>query len=694
MSEQDVTTQVAPLLIEIGVEEVPAGVAQPMVERMGREVAALFRQEGLEPPEMVLTSTPRRLLLIAHNSPVMQEARFEMVWGPSEGVAYSSGELTRAALGFARKVGVAPDQLSLVERGDGRGRYLQAHRLLAGKSVVQMLAAALPNILRKLPTPKRMVWQDGASRGDAFVRPIRWIVARLGDELIPFSFAGVESGTISVGHRVHGSRGEIDVADPLGWLNRQSVLADRQLRRSTISDQLYRAADSAGVKLRNDFDLLDEVTDLTEWPQVVVGHYGAEYLRLPSRVSMVVLKQHQRCFVTRQVDGGVSNLFLAVANIASTNPEMVAHGNERVVNARLADAAFYFDRDPEISLEERVEMLNSVVYQDGLGMVGDQVARLRGFMLDSARLLGVDANDAQRAAYLCKSDLTTGLVGEFPELQGYMGGVYARMAGESEVVATAISEHYEPDSADGELPRSAIARALGIAERADKLLGYFHVGRTPTASADPYGLRRAAIGLVRLLLSSVVDMPLGRVLDEAIKQWNQQRITIAITPATREAVMAFVQERMLGLADDLGVSRAALLAATSSSQERSLHEVVAVARLLTGFADSEDGQAVVAANRRIANLLKRVDEVTQQFDPSYLCDDGEIQLWQALTAAEAEMPDDAEGQLAVLASLRAPVDNFFEQVMVMDEDGDLRANRLALLTRLRALFLRLGDLSQ
>ena len=691
MSETAATT--APLLIEIGVEEIPAGVAQPMAEALRAGIATVMQQAGIEVPEMEATSTPRRLLVFAKGCPVMQEARFELLWGPSEQVAYRDGEPTKAALGFARKAGVDVEELKLEEKEAGKGRYLQARRLLAGQDVTALLADALPELLRKLPSPKKMVWQDGEARGDAFIRPVRWIVARLGEAVIPFSFAGIASGKVSYGHRVHGGSGEIAVHDPIGWLREQHVMADREQRRSSISDQLYRAADEAGVKLRNDFDLLDEVTDITEWPQVVVGQYGAEYLRLPSRVSMVVLKQHQRCFVTRTMDGGVSNIFLAVANIASSNPEMVAHGNERVVNARLADAAFYFDRDPQLSLEARVEQLNNVVFQEGLGMVGDQVARLRSFVLDNAKQLGVDANDAQRAAYLCKSDLTTGLVGEFPELQGYMGGVYARMAGENAAVAAGISEHYMPEGADGALPRSAIARAIAIAERADKLLGYFHIGRIPTASADPYGLRRAAIGLVRLMMAPTVAMTLEKVLDEAIKQWNQQRITIAISPAVRAEVITFVHERLLGLAEDLGLSRSALLAALGASQPRALHAVAAVAKLLDGFSDSEDGQAVAAANKRIANILKKGDVGEQEVDPSYLVEAGELALWQALTQAEAEMPEDAEGQLSVLAGLRQPVDRFFDQVMVMDEDADVRANRLALLARLRRLFMRLGDLS-
>ncbi len=683
----------APLLIEIGVEEIPAGVAQPMAEALRDGIARHLNQAGLDDIELVATSTPRRLLVMSGDCPIQQEARFELLWGPSEQVAYRDGKPTPAALGFARKAGVAPEALALEEKAPGKGRYLQARRLIEGRSVRNILADALPELIRKLPSPKKMVWQSGDARQDAFIRPIRWIVALLGDEVIPFSFAGIASGRISSGHRVHGKGGTIDINNPLEWLREQSVLADREARRESIKTQLYQAADKNCVKLRNDFDLLDEVTDLTEWPQVIVGTYGADYLRLPPRVSTVVLKQHQRCFVTRKQDGGVSNIFLAVANIASRNPEMVARGNERVVNARLADAAFYFDRDPKTSLEARVEMLNNVVFQEGLGMVGDQIARLRGFILDCAEKLGIDANDGQRSAYLCKSDLTTGLVGEFPELQGYMGGVYARIDGEREAVAAGIAEHYLPEGADDELPRSAIARAIGIAERADKLLGYFHIGRIPTASADPFGLRRAAIGLVRLMAGSAIRMTLDEVLDEAIKQWNQQRVTIAITPETRKAVRQFIHDRLLGMADALQVTRAALSAALAASQPRPLHEQITVARLLSDFLAGEDGISAIAANKRIANILKKNSGNDLRVDPSHLVDEGELQLWQTLQQAEEEMPDDAEGQLIVLAGLRQPVDIFFEQVMVMSDDSDLRRNRLALLRRLRILFTRLGDLS-
>ena len=562
--------------------------------------------------------------------------------------------------------------------------------------MADIIAEAMPDILRKLPSPKQMQWQDGENRADSFIRPIRWIVARLGDGVIPFSFAGVEAGKESSGHRVHGSAGEIDVNDPFGWLEKQFVMADRDKRKATIASQLGEAATAEGVGLIPDDELLDEVTDLVEWPQVIVGRYDEDYLKLPKEVSRIELKHHQRCFASQNKDGSTSNVFFAVANIKSTDPSAVARGNERVVNARLADAAFYFDRDPKESLEARAERLNEVVFQEGLGMVGDQVRRMRGFVLDNATRLGVDANEAQRAAYLCKSDLTTGLVGEFPELQGYMGGIYAEIDGETAGVAKAIAEHYAPNGADDALPESAIARAIGIAERADKLLGYFHLGRIPTATTDPFGLRRAAITLVRLLSDEKypVNMTLPQILEEAGKQWGQQRVTITTSEETHEAAFNFIRGRHLGIAKTFGISRSALDAVMEAKVRLPIYRHVIIARLFTGFADSETGQAVTAANKRIANILKKAGDVPSDINDALLKEDAEKELFAALNAAESSFPEDPRDQLSVLAALREPVDRFFDDVMVMAEDEAVRNNRLALLARLRGLFLQLADFSR
>jgi len=691
-------TNKAPLLIEIGVEEIPAGVAPLIASQLNNELHRLLNGHGIKldiayEGEGV---TPRRLLFHAKSCPVMQQDREETIWGPPEKVAFKDSSPTKAAEGFAKKSGLNVSDFELADKGDGKGLYMKAVQTVKGRKVADIIGEAIPGILRKLPSPKQMKWNDGDNRDDAFIRPIRWIVARLGDDVIPFSFAGVESGKISRGHRVHGSVGEIDVNNPFGWLEKQSVIADWNARQKEIEEGLGKAAQDAGVAFVKDDALLEEVTDLTEWPQVIAGRYDADFLRLPEEVARIELKHHQRCFASQTADGKSSNVFFAVANIKSKDPEAVARGNERVVNARLADAMFYFERDPKETLEERVEKLSEIVFQNGLGMVGDQVRRLRGFVLDNATALGVDANDAQRAAYLCKSDLTTGLVGEFPELQGYMGGIYARMDGESEAVANAITEHYAPTGADDDLPGNAISRAIGIAERADKLLGYFHLKRIPTASADPFGLRRAAIGLVRLLEGEnvVLEMTLTRVLGEAAKQWNQQRVTIAIADETITAVRTFIHERLLGMAGHFQVSRNALDAALHAGAELGIEHQINVARLLTGFADSEAGQAVAAANKRIANILKKACRVSGEVSETLFSEDAERALFSSLQSAEVDFPDDPEGQLRVLASLREPVDTFFDDVMVMAEDDAVCANRLALLVRLRSLFLKLADISR
>jgi glycyl-tRNA synthetase beta chain len=345
------------------------------------------------------------------------------------------------------------------------------------------------------------------------------------------------------------------------------------------------------------------------------------------------------------------------------------------------------------------------VFQDGLGMVGDQVRRMRGFVLDNAQALGVDANDAQRASYLCKSDLTTGLVAEFPELQGYMGGIYARMDGENDEVAAAIEHHYAPTGADDDLPPNRISRAIGIIERADKLLGYFHLGRIPTASADPFGLRRAAIGLVRLLSNTTypVTMTLDKVIDEAAKQWNQQRVTIAITDETKQQVRDFIIERLLGMSGALHFSRTAIDAAVNSSENRPLYQEALVAKHLMGFEQSSEGQAIAAANKRIANILKKAGPVPSDIDTSLFTEAAEKALFEALQTAESgfnramsgtSFEESISPALAELARLREPVDQFFDDVMVMAEDEAVRGNRLALLSRLRALFLNLADISR
>jgi len=684
-----------PLLIEIGVEEIPAGVAPRMGSALKEAVEKLLADANLEAGEVKLGVSPRRLLIHVADCPAMQEDREETIWGPPEHVAFKDGEATGAAHGFAKKSGLSLDAFELADKGDGGVKYMKAVQSVKGRNVATIIAEAMPAILRKLPSPKQMKWNDGKHRDDAFIRPVRWIVARIGDEVIPFSFAGVESGKVSRGHRIHGSSGEIDVADPFTWLTSQYVMADRDARKALIKSQLAEAAAAEGVNLVEDDELLEEVTDLVEWPKAIAARYDEIFLRLPEEVSRIELKHHQRCFSAQGKDGDKSNCFFAVANIDSKEPKAVASGNVRVVNARLADAAFYFDRDPQQSLEARVEKLSSIVFQDGLGMVGDQVHRLRGFVLDNAANLGVDESHAQRAAYLCKSDLTTGLVGEFPELQGYMGGIYAEMSGEPYEVAQAIAEHYAPAGADDALPQHPIARAIGIAERADKLLGYFHLGRIPTASADPFGLRRAAIGLIRLLTDNTmpINMTLAEVLMQAAKQWNQQRVTIAIKSETIEATRTFIVERMVGMASGLNCSRPALQAALAAALEQPLHYHLSVAGLLSTFADSETGQAVAAANKRIANILKKADTVPDEVDESLFAEDAEKALFKALGKAEAEFPDTPEEQLKVLASLREPVDTFFDDVMVMAEDAAVRNNRLALLARLRALFLQLADIS-
>ncbi|MDQ6987387.1 MAG: glycine--tRNA ligase subunit beta, partial [Mariprofundaceae bacterium] len=696
----------SPLLIEIGVEEIPAGVAEGMYTALCNEIQSLLSAHdiSLDGVSVNQAFTPRRLLAYYNACPIKQPDCDQEIWGPPERIAFDEdGKPTGAATGFAKKSGVSLKDFDLADKGDGKGRYMHAFVHKVGRNTTDILAEAMPKILGKLPSPKRMKWNDGANRDNAFIRPIRWIVARLGDDVIPFSFAGVESGKISHGHRIVGKIGEMDVKNPVSWLKSQHVMLQKPGRIFHI--QSVMSKDQGYV---SDDELLQEVADLTEWPVPIRCSFAAEYLRLPSEVIRITLKNHQRCFrVSRD-----SSDFFAIANIESKNPDEVAKGNARVVNARLADAAFYYDRDPKVSLEKRVEKLSGVIFQDGLGMVGDQVRRLRGFVLDNAKDMGVDSNIAQRAAYLCKSDLTTGLVGEFPELQGYMGAVYAHeFDGEDKNVALAIASHYQGMPKDSEWPLGATGeslragRAIAIAENIDKLLGYFHIGRMPTASADPYALRRAAINLVQMLSHSdnhalnikdpwtPVNMTLWSIVRAGTKQWNEQRITVSISEETQRSVYDFIIERLLNYHFGMSYSKQAIDAALHANIDRPLYQTMEIARLLSTFSDSETGQAVAAANKRIANILKKAGDVSGNVDAALFSEPAEKSLFAALAQAEAGFPEKPKEQLKVLADLREPVDRFFDDVMVMAEDANIRANRLALLARLRALFLRLADVS-
>ncbi|MBN4082311.1 glycine--tRNA ligase subunit beta [Mariprofundus ferrooxydans] len=686
-----------PLLIEIGVEEIPAGVAPRMGNALKTALGKVLNDANIEVSELKLGVTPRRLLIHIESCQVMQADREQVIWGPPENVAMKDGEPSKAAEGFARKSGLSVSDFEFADKGDGKAKYMKATITVKGMKVADIIAEAMPAILRGLPSPKQMQWQDGENRSDAFIRPVRWIVARLGDEVLDFSFAGIAAGKASYGHRMcKDAKGEISVEKPFEWLEERMVIADRTARKFKVGEGLASAMNEAKVNLVEDDELMEEITDLTEWPHVITGQYLEAFLKLPIEVSRIELKHHQRCFSTQDKTGNTSNVFFAVANIKSKDPAMVAHGNERVVNARLADAMFFFERDPKETLEARVEKLSEIVFQDGLGMLGDQVRRLRGFVLDNAKKLGVDANAAQRAAYLCKSDLTTGLVGEFPELQGYMGGIYAKMDGESDEVAQAIAEHYAPIGADDAVPASPIACAIGVIERADKLLGYFHLGKTPTASADPFALRRAAIALIHLLENkqNPINLTLSEILKEAAKQWNQQRVTIAISHETQAAVAGFIHERLLGLADGFMVTRTAMDAALGANIELPLYQHLAVAELLTKFADSEAGQAVAAANKRIANILKKAGDISAHVDVGLFEENAEKVLFEKLNEVSSTFPTEPEAQLAALATLRESVDTFFDDVMVMADDAAVKANRLALLGQIRTLFLQLADVSK
>jgi len=686
-----------PLLIEIGCEELPADAQRPLAQALASGVKQALSEAGIE-ASLQAYWTPRRLIVHAPSCPEQAPKRTETIWGPPLRVAYdAAGNPTAALQGFLKRTGASERELAQAERPGKNERYLCLTRTIEGARTIDVLSSNLAEILRKLPLPKRMRWAQGKAREDEFLRPIRWIVALFGEELIPFCYAGIRAGRISFGHRVMGSKGRIDPFDPIGWLRQQGVIADCEERKALIRKQLAEAEKELGGRVVEDEALLEETAGLVEYPVAIACRFDPRFLSLPQAVIRTTLKHHQRCFVLER-EGKLIAGFVAVANMRPPKPEVVREGYERVVRARLSDAMFYFERDPRISLADRVPMLQGIVYQQGLGTMLDFTKRLQAFVGEMATDAGCDRTLAERAALLCKADLTTGLVGEFPELQGEIGGIYARMQEEEEAVAEAIAEHLRPQGAEDRLPASPIARLIAIAERAERIVGAFALGREPTATRDPFGVRRAAIGLVRLLSDedTPIQWPLARLLFTAQRWLHELAPHLAINPEHLDRAIAFVRERALSMAASLGTTRTALQAAFSASEQRSLREEIEAARLMQRFASSEEGQAAAAANKRVANILRKAGvrpDRHAQVNEALLVEEAERALWQALQQKEAQWPPKAEDQLALLASMRDAIDRFFDDVLVMAEDEALRANRLALLSRLRALFLRFGDFS-
>jgi glycyl-tRNA synthetase beta chain len=681
-------------LVELGTEELPP-LALPELERsFAAGIRAGFADAGLPHGELRSFATPRRLAVRVRDLAVMQPAQSIKLKGPPVSAAFDkSGNPTTAALKFAKKCGT--DVTSLTRITEGKGEFLYFAGSKPGLTTATVLPGIVQRSLDQLPIPKRMRW--GASSAE-FVRPVHWLTLLFGTEIIAARILDTAAGRTTRGHRFM-APAEIPLATPSEYetalRDKGRVIADFATRRALIREQVTAvAAQLGGEALLSDL-LLDEVTALVEWPSAIAGSFEERFLELPREVLISTLQQHQRYFPLQDSAAKLLPHFITVSNIESRDPSKVRAGNERVVRPRLSDAAFFFSQDRKQPLAARVPGLDAVTFQAKLGSIGDKVRRVATLAGEIALLIDSDRAQAERAATLAKCDLLSSMVGEFPELQGIMGRYYALADGEPAEVAAAIDEHYLPRGAGGALPATGAGVSVALADKLDTLAGIFAIGQKPSGTKDPFGLRRAAIGTLRIVIEKKLDLDLRALVTRAcaLQPADNAAAALELWDYMVERLRAYFLEN-----GDDGVTTEMFDAVRASSPVSPL-DFGARLTALAKFLELPEASSLTAANKRISNILKKADAGTAgAVDVSALREPAEKALHEALAGIVAEVERalakrDYRAALARLATLRPAVDGFFDAVMVNADDLALRRNRLALLAQLRQHFARIADLS-
>ncbi|GBD41650.1 Glycine--tRNA ligase beta subunit [bacterium HR39] len=687
----------AELLLELFSEEIPAGMQRGAREDLARLLGALLEEHGLGTPDIRTFSTPRRLVAVADGVAERQPDRVIERRGPRVDAPQT------ARVGFLRSL--EGRDYRLEEREDAKkGRYLVALVEERGRPAAEVLAETLPELLARFPWPRSMRW--GAHRV-RWVRPLHAILCLLDGRPLRFAFGPVESGDVTYGHRFH-APGPISVRDYADYreaLRRAYVMLDQEERARTIVERARALAAAEGLRLREDPELVEELAGLVEWPVVLIGSIEPAFMELPPEVLVTSMRTHQRYLALEDGDGRLAPRFVVVANVeAADGGEAVVAGNERVLRARLWDARFFWETDRRVPLEARLPMLERVVFHQKLGTMAERVERLERLARELARFVpGADAELCARAARLCKADLMTGMVAEFPELQGIMGGYYARHQGEPEEVARAIAEHYRPKGPDDAVPRAPVSVAVALTDRIDTLAGFFAAGIRPSGSKDPFALRRAALGVIRLLLENGLRLPLREVFSCALDLYGRRFHAVDREAFLRE-VLEFFADRLVVSLRGRGLRHDLVAAVFAIVPDDDLARLVARVEALDAFLASPDGRDLLTAYRRARNIVaieERRDgrEYRGEPDPALLAQDEERALYAVLVEAEdaiaaALVREDFTGAMRHLAAIRPMVDAFFERVRVNVEDPHLRENRLLLLDRLRRVFERIADFSR
>ncbi|AXE36560.1 glycine--tRNA ligase subunit beta [Chromobacterium phragmitis] len=680
----------ATLLIELLTEELPPKALPRLAASFAQTIAEELKkaQFAAADAEAVVYASPRRLAVQLPGVLAVQPDQHVTRQGPAVAAGMKDGQPTPALAGFARSCGVEVSALSIVN--NGKQDVYAYSSAKAGEALSTALADVVTLALKKLPVPKLMRWGDSDVQ---FVRPVHGLIMLHGDKVIDGEVLGLKSGNATRGHRFL-SQGEVSIANADAYARAMheqgKVIASFDARRELIRHKLAEAAAKLGATIAAPDELFDEVAALVEWPVVLEAGFEAEFLNVPQECLILTMQQNQKYFPLLDQNGKLMNRFLLVSNIAPQDPSFVVGGNERVLRARLSDAKFFYEQDKKHRLDSRLSRLANVVYHNKIGSQLERVERLQSIAGAIAHLLGADAALAARAAYLAKADLVTDMVGEFPELQGIMGMYYAQHDGEHAEVAAAIEGHYHPRFAGDTLPEGKIATAAALADKLEAIVGIWGIGLIPTGDKDPFALRRAALGVVRMALEA--DLDLKALLAAVAEAFPAGKLSANVA----DEVFGFMMDRLKNYlaADYKGDEIDAVLALQPSR----IHEVRAVLAAVAGFKALPEAAALAAANKRVNNILKKAEGEVGAVDAALLQEAAEQALYAAVQelapAVEAKFAaHDFSGALSQLASLKAPVDAFFDGVMVMAEDAKVRANRIALLASLAALFNRVADIS-
>ncbi|MEB0039127.1 MULTISPECIES: glycine--tRNA ligase subunit beta [unclassified Pseudomonas] len=681
MSAQD-------FLVELGTEELPPKALSILGDAFLAGIEKGLQAAGLSFTATHVYAAPRRLAVLITQLTTQQEDRSVNLDGPPRQAAFDAdGNPTQAALGFAKKCGV---ELSEIDQSGPKLRFSQN---IVGKPTISLLPTIVEDSLNDLPIPKRMRW---GARKEEFVRPTQWLVMLFGDHVIDCTILAQKSGRDSRGHRFHHPE-NVRITSPANYLQdlrAAYVLADFTERRELISKRVAELATQHEGTAIVPPSLLDEVTGLVEWPVPLVCSFEERFLEVPQEALIITMQDNQKYFCLLDSEGKLLPRFITVANIESKDPAQIVSGNEKVVRPRLTDAEFFFKQDKKQKLETFNQRLQNVVFQAQLGSVFDKAERVSKLAAFIASRIGGDALRAGRAGLLSKCDLATEMVGEFPEMQGVAGYYYAMADGEPEDVALALNEQYMPRGAGAELPTTLTGAAVAIADKLDTLVGIFGIGMLPTGSKDPYALRRAALGVLRILIDKKLDLDLVQTVAFAVGQFGTK-----IKPAgLADQVLEFIFDRLRARYEDEGVEVAVYLSVRALKPASALDFDQRV-QAVQAFRTLPEAAALAAVNKRVSNLLSKAQGgISSAVEPKYFDNANEFSLYSAIQQADqAVQPMAASRQyteaLGRLAALREPVDAFFEAVMVNAEDASVRANRYALLARLRGLFLGVADIS-